>query len=61
MSTEKEKDVPQAEAGKAEAVPLVDEKLEQVSGAGVDPRRFIKADIKPLPVSPFGDDELRRR
>lgn len=61
MSTLKEHEVPQAEIEKTEAAPLADETLENVTGAGADARRFIKADIKPLPVSPFGDDELRRR
>ncbi len=61
MSTEKENEVPQVEIEKVEAVPLADDTLEKVSGAGTDMRRFIKENAKPLPVSPFGDDELRRR
>lgn len=61
MSTEKENEVPQAEIEKAEAAPLADETLEKVSGAGTAASRFIKENAKPLPVSPFGDDELIRR
>lgn len=61
MSTQKEHEAPQAEIEKSEAMPLADDTLEKVSGAGADARRFIKPDTKPLPVSPFGDDELIRR